>query len=103
MLKKYIKLFWGLTPPTPFVTSIEADFALMHRVNTRAKYMQVQVVSLYISKKCIAAANWMQQNNSRWGQSAWLVRLTRAIVPSGPVRRLFQRCAAFSLRISGLD
>ena len=25
--KKYIKLFGGLTPPTPFVTSIEADFA----------------------------------------------------------------------------
>ena len=27
MFKKYIKLFGGLTQPTPFVTSIEADFA----------------------------------------------------------------------------
>ena len=27
MFNKYIKLFGGLTPPTPFVTSIEADFA----------------------------------------------------------------------------
>ena len=51
MFKKQIKLFGGLTPPTPFVMPIEADFALMRRVNTRAKYMQVQVVNLYISKK----------------------------------------------------
>ena len=46
---------------------------------------------------------WMYQNNWRWGQSEWLVRLTRAVVPSGPVQHLFQRCAAFSLQISRLD
>ena len=44
-----------LTPPTPFVTSIEADSALMRRVNTRAKDMQVLVVSLQVSKKKILA------------------------------------------------
>ena len=51
MFKKYIKLFGGLTPPTPFVTSIEADFACnAYIVNTRAKYVYVQIVSWYISK-----------------------------------------------------
>ena len=73
MFKKLIKLFGGLTPPTPFVTSIKADFALMQRVNTSAKYMQVQVMSLYVSKIVFflhfsGNANqvyccWMQQNN----------------------------------------
>ena len=39
----------GVTPPTPFVTSIDADFALIeHRTHVR---IQVLVVSLYISKK----------------------------------------------------
>ena len=61
-----------MTPPTPFVTLIEADFALMRRVNTRAKYMLVQVVSLYVSKKIILHFSgnadqvyccWIQQNN----------------------------------------
>ena len=68
MFEKINKVVWGLTPPIPFVTSIEADFALM-----RAKYMQVQVVSLYVSKKVVFlhfSGNadqvyrcWMQQNN----------------------------------------
>ena len=53
MFKKWFKLFGGLTPPTPFVTSIEADFALMRRVNTRAKYMQVQVIEFVRFEKVV--------------------------------------------------
>ena len=41
----------GLTPPTLFVTSIEADFALMHRVNTREGTCKSKSLSLYFSKK----------------------------------------------------
>ena len=73
MFKKFTKLFGGLTPPTPFVTSIEADFALMRSVNTRAKYMQVQVIEFVRFEKVVSlpfSGNadqvyccWMQQNN----------------------------------------
>ena len=52
MFKKYIKLFGWLTPPTPFVTSIEADFACnaYSKHTCKHKYMYVQVKSWYISK-----------------------------------------------------
>ena len=76
---KIVKVVWGLTPSNPFVTSIEADCVLMRIVNTRAKYMQVQVIEfvrfekvvfLHFSRnatKCIAVGC------SNDGQSAWLV------------------------------
>ena len=35
--KKTNKVVWGVTPPTPFVTSIEEDFAsIEHRTHVRA-------------------------------------------------------------------
>ena len=35
------------------MTPIEADFALMRRVNTRAKYMQVQVIEFVRFEKVV--------------------------------------------------
>ena len=62
-----------MTPPTPFATSIETDFALMRRVNTRAKYMQVQVIEFVCFEKVVflhfsctadqVYCCWTQQNN----------------------------------------
>ena len=66
MFKFVLKLFGELTPPTLFVTSIEADFAMMRRVNTRAKYLQVQVIEFVRFEKVVCLhlyCYWMQQNN----------------------------------------
>ena len=45
----------GVTPPTPFVTSIEEDFASIEYRQTMCKYVQVLVVSFYVSKKVFLA------------------------------------------------
>ena len=55
MLKKYIKLFGGLTPPTPFVTSIEADFACYAYSKHTCKVHECSSRELVHFKKCFSS------------------------------------------------
>ena len=55
MFKKYIKLFGGLTPPTPFVTSIEADFACNAYCKHTCKVHVRPSRELVRFKKCFSA------------------------------------------------
>ena len=55
MFKKYIKLFGGLTPPTPFVTSIEADFACNAYCKHTCKVHVRPSRELVHFKKCFSA------------------------------------------------
>ena len=55
MFKKYIKLFGGLTPPTPFVTSIEADFACNAYSKHTCKVHVRPSRELVHFKKCFSA------------------------------------------------
>ena len=55
MFKKYIKLFGGLTPPTPFVTSMEADFACNAYSKHTFKVHVRQSRELVHFKKCFYA------------------------------------------------
>ena len=55
MLKKYINLFGGLTPPTPFVTSIEADFAYNAYSKHTCKVHVRPSRDLVHFKKCFSA------------------------------------------------
>ena len=82
MLKKYIKLFGGLTPPTPFVTSIEADFAChaysTHtcKVHVRPSRELVRLKSVFLHSAAIhlvgiagknATNLFLKRTNSRLG------------------------------------
>ena len=54
-VKKYINLFGGLTPPTPFVTSIEADFAYNAYSKHTCKVHVRPSRDLVHFKKCFSA------------------------------------------------
>ena len=80
----------GVTPPIPFVTSIEADFAsIEHRTHVHSspsrEFVRFEkVFSLHfpaMSTRCIAAGCSKTTKDE-------------VSLQSGPVRRLFQRCAA---------
>ena len=107
MFEKY-KVVWGVTPPTPFVTSFQADFASIDQTsNTRTcKYMQVLVVSLYVSKKkkfisCICPAMSTRCIAAEQLKMGSVCKVVRSDVFSSAVQQ--QTLRAVVLQISRLD
>ena len=78
-VSKIYKVVWGLTPPTPFVTSIEADFACNAYSKHTCKVHVRPSRELVHFKKCFSAFS-----SNTPGRHCWqsLPRLTSRTAPS---------------------